>query len=248
MASSRILIGIPCQMTGGFRGFDMALSELMRQRTDATVFWSVTGVLPGARNRIVRKALAEDFEYVWMLDDDQPFHPGTAKQPSDLDRLLAHHLEAVVPLSPRRGSPFLPLVYDYLDDDIGVAHQRYLLDSEHGLIRIAGAGMAGLLIKTECFRKIGPDGWFDFYHPPGNFDDYAEDFPFYRRLAEAGVQLYCDLDVQFGHALSSTVAYIMKQDGIWVTVFADNGPFAAIPQPSHPLGMERPRPRTKVVA
>ena len=93
--------------------------------------------------------------------------------------------------------------------------------------------MAGLLITTAALREMGPDGWFEFVHPPDNFDDYAEDFPFYRKLADQGVQLYCDLSVRFGHEFTG-VAYIVKQQGKWVTVLADSEPFVAFPQPVPP--------------
>lgn len=192
-----------------------------------TVYFTMGGVLPGARNGIVREALAQGTEYIWWLDDDQPFDVG------DLDKLLAHDLEAVIPLSAHRGSPFLPLLFDHFDP-AGIGRQRYLQDQDQGLIRVAAAGMAGLLIKTACFERLGTDGWFEFTHPQGDFDNYAEDLPFYRRLSESGVQLYCDLDVRFGHALSSVV-YILKQDGKWVTVLADSEPFVAFPQPKDPL-------------
>jgi hypothetical protein len=244
MAAPKILIGIPCDMLGAFRGFDASLHKMLELRMDklgvrdCEVFHAISGVVPAARNRIVRKALQVGAEYVWFLDDDQPFYPGTETKPSDLDRLLAHGLDAVLPLSPRRGPPFLPLLYNYIDES-GWTTQRYLDDHEHGLVKIAGAGMAGLLIKTECFKKMGGDGWFEFFHPDDNPDDYSEDFPFYRKLAKAGYQLYCDLDIPFGHA-TTTTAYIIKQEGKWFTLFADSEPFNMIPQLKHPMGFEKP--------
>ena len=93
---------------------------------------------------------------------------------------------------------------------------------------------------------MGTNGWFEFQHPPTNFDDYAEDFPFYKALAASGVQLYCDLDVRFGHQITS-VAYIVRQQGQWVTVLADHEPFVAIPQPVHPLGVGQASPTKKLV-
>jgi hypothetical protein len=222
----RILIGIPCLMEGGYRPFDICLHQLVAARTDVSVFFAMGGVLPGARNRIVREAIRQDVEYVWMLDADQPFAP------TDLDKLLAHNVDAVVPLSSHRGSPFLPLLFDEFDAD-DVARQHYLKAHEHGLIKVAAAGLAGLLIKTSALKAMGTDGWFEFTHPAWNADDYAEDFPFYRKLAAAGFQLCCDVDVRFGHAVTSTV-YIVKQDGQWMTILADAEPFVGFPQPVDP--------------
>lgn len=235
MAEPRIMIAVPCEIQGAYRPFDVVLAQTIKQYPHADVRYGMTGVIPGARNRLVRMAIAEAWDYIWWLDDDQPFHP------DDLQKLLAHDVDAVVPLSPRRGAPFLPLLYDRVDDDWH-AQQHWLRDHEQGLIRVAGAGMAGLLIKTSCFTAMGPDGWFEFVHPPDNFDDYAEDFPFYKKLAKAGFQLYCDLDVRFGHAVSA-VAYLVKQQGQWVTVLADHEPFVAFPQPTHPLLADQAKKR-----
>lgn len=236
MAGPKVLIGIPSLMVKvGFTPFDICLDRLMQGMDPecVQVFRPMGGVVVRGRNEIVREALRREAEYIWFLDDDQPFHPGGAGRPSDLDALLARGCEAVLPLSCRRGAPFLPLLYDHVHEQGWIASQRYLLDHESGLIRIAGAGMAGLLIKTAIFREMGADGWFEFVHPPDNFDDYAEDFPFYRKLADLGVQLYCDLDVRFGHEFTG-VAYIIKQQGKWVTVLADSAPFVAFPQPAPP--------------
>lgn len=243
--SERILIGIPCPILGGYRPFDVALQALMAHHPEARVFYAMTGVVPGARNRIVREAIRSDAEYVWFLDDDQPFYPGGIPgRPDDLEALLAHDLDAVIPLSPRRGAPFLPLLYDRIREEGWMAAQRYLTPEDQGLIPVAGAGMAGLLIKVSVLRAMGDDGWFEFVHPPTNFDDYSEDLPFYKKLSAHGVQLYCDLDVRFGHAVTA-VAYIVRNAGQWQTVLADHDPFVAFPQPVHPLSVPRAAPTRK---
>lgn len=227
MSEPRIMVAIPCDEMGGYRPFDVVLAQFLKQTPNADVRYGMTGVVPGARNRLVRMALKEEWDYIWWLDDDQPFHP------DDMKKLMAHHVDAVVPLSLRRRAPFTPLLYDEVSD-IGHARQHWLSDHERGLIKVAGAGMAGLLIKTDCFRAMGTDGWFEFVHPPDNFDDYAEDFPFYKKLGQSGYQLYCDLEVRFGHAVTS-VAYPVRQHGKWMTVLADHEPFCGFPQPEHPL-------------
>lgn len=231
----KIVVGIPCQLHGAYRPFDVCVASLQKYHPEIEVIHGMTGVVPGARNRIVRAAIERKADYIWWLDDDQPFNPGGPGTPEplgDLERLLAHGKDAVIPLSLRRGAPFMPLIYDDVSDNWN-ARQHYLQAHESGLIPVAGAGMAGLLIKMSALLKMGDDGWFEFMHPPENFDDYAEDFPFYKRLAASGTQLYCDLDTRFGHAVTC-VAYPVKQDGQWTTVLADVGPFVAFPQPVDP--------------
>lgn len=238
MDKPTILIGIPCDESGGYRPFDVNLADFIGYAQSASLpftisgnapYYGMTGVVPGARNRIVREAFRRNVDYLWFLDDDQPFHF------QDLEKLFAHGKDAIVPLSPRRKAPFLPLLIDRIEDD-WTAVQHWLRDYESGLIKVAGAGMAGLLVKMSVLSALGTDGWFEFVHPPTNWDDYAEDFPFYRKLGKAGFQLWCDLDVRFGHAVRS-VAYLVKQHGKWMTALADSEPFVMIPQPVHPLGI-----------
>jgi SAM-dependent methyltransferase len=239
----KVLVGVPCYLNGGFQPFEIALTELVRTRSDVRVFKAMGSVVPGARNRIVREALRIGAEYIWFLDSDQPFFvsdPAMPNRPCDLDALLAHKLPAVIPLSCRSGSPFLPLLFSNIQDDGTYGAQRYLDTDDRGLIRVAGAGMAGLLIRTEVLLKLGLDGWFEFRRPVDNADNYNEDLNFYQRLREVGVELYCDTDVRFGHAIT-LVAYIIRQGGQWVTVLADKEPVVAFPQPTHPLGLEAMR-------
>ncbi len=239
VGETKVLIGIPCHINSGFQPFEVALEHLIAGRTDVRVFRAFGSVIPGARNRIVREALRTGAEYIWFLDADQPMFPGDPLQPgraNDLDALLAHKRDAVIPLSSRSGSPFLPLLFSQIQDDGTYAAQRYLDVDDHGLIPVAAAGMAGLLIRTEILLKMGLDGWFEFKHPVDNADDYNEDLSFYKRLQNMGVQLYCDLNVRFGHAIT-LVAYIVRQQGQWMTVLADKEPVVAFPQPVHPLGL-----------
>ncbi len=247
LSDTKVLIGIPCFMNGGFQPFEAALDELTRGRSDVRVFRAIGGVIPGARNRIVREALRVGAEYIWFLDGDQPFFPGGPAMPdrqNDLDALLAHKLDAVIPLSPRSGSPFLPLLFSQIQEDSTYASQRYLDIDDHGVIPVAAAGMAGLLIRTEVLLKMGLDGWFEFKHPVDNADNYNEDLGFYKKLQDLGIQLYCDTNVRFGHAVT-LVAYIVRQQGQWVTVLADKEPVVAFPQPVHPLGLEAMRRQNK---
>lgn len=248
-ASPQVLIGVPTQERGGYRPFEMCLHQLMKGRPSTEVFYA-QGTLVGARNRMVRQALAIGAEYLWMLDDDQPFFAGDPQQPgklNDLDRLLARGVDAVVPLSCQRKSPFCPLLYSTIHPTESIAIQRYLLPDDHGLIPVAAAGMAGLLMKTSLFLKMGLDGWFEFQHPSNNFDDTSEDFQFYRKLERIGVQLYCDLDVSFGHAITS-IAWVVQKQGQWLTVFSDSEPYMMALQPQHPLGLEHSkRQRDKLV-
>ena len=104
-----ILVVIPTTTAGRFRPFDVCLSSfyayvaargaslpfrVIGGPTDSPApFWSMTGVLPGARNRGIREAFRLGADYLWWLDDDQPF------QPTDLEALFARQVSRTERLS-----------------------------------------------------------------------------------------------------------------------------------------------------
>lgn len=221
-----VLIGYATRDYSPCPAFYDCLAKLETLPKTLVPFQSRTGVLPGQRNRICREAQRLGVDWVWMLDDDQLFDPLALK------KLISHGLDAVIGLSLRRKPPFAPLIFDRLDAD-GNAHQYYLKKHENGVIPIAGAGMGSLLIRRSVLDAMG-DPWFQFERSIGNYDDYAEDFPFYRKLRETGTQLHCDLNVRLGHAFTSYLWPTRDKDGNWQTTMADDQPFATFPSAQDP--------------
>lgn len=233
-----VLIGIPCRETAPSSAFYDCLDKLERP-AGAVVYQARTGVIPGCRNRICREALKVGAEWVWMLDDDQLFAPEA------LNALLAHSLDVVIGLTLRRKSPFMPLIYDALPD--GQVYQKYLNPGDGGVIEIGGAGMGGCLIRRAVLEAMA-DPWFTFVTTVEHPDDYCEDFPFYQSVRDAGFKVHCDLDVNFGHTVTSIVWPVRNPDGQWLTVLAEDQPFIAMPQPVSPLAVVPvKRPERKLV-
>lgn len=222
----KILIAYPCREFSPCSAFQDAVHKLETVPGTLIPFQARTGVLPGARNRIVREAQRLGVEWVWMLDDDQIFDPTALK------KLLAHGKDAVIGVALRRKAPFAPLLYDQIFED-GTAHQYYFKKNENGLVPMAGGGMGSLLVRRSVLDQIG-EPWFSFERSRTNYDDYAEDFPFYRRLREVGTQLYADLNVRIGHQCSVFLWPARDQAGNWVTVMADDAPICSMPSADDP--------------
>jgi hypothetical protein len=214
-----VLIGIPCRESAPSSAFYNCLMQVERPPGTA-IFQARTGSLAGCRNRICREAIRAGAEWVWQLDDDQLFPPDT------LLRLLAHQKDAVIGLTLSRKHPFAPLAFQAARADGGF-EQLFLDDGLTGLVPITAAGLGGLLLRTSVLEWI-TDPYFVMTQAAAAPDAYAEDFPFYRRLAAAGVQLYLDLDTPFGHTVSSVVWPVCEQ-GTWMTVLSEDAPFAALP-------------------
>lgn len=142
-----------------------------------------------------RNQLVEVMEgnWIWFIDDDHAFGPDI------LSRLLAHRKDVVVPACLARSKPFLPVVWK---DGERVDFQDY---PQGGLIEVDSAGTAGMLIRRQMFGSMEP--------PFFRHGDRSEDIIFSERLAEIGIQIYCDLDSRIGHATTSVVWPIRKDDG-----------------------------------
>ena len=221
--SVKVLIGIPRRESAPSTSFYDCLAALETVPGTCIGKAGRTGVLPGARNRIVREAREMDAEFVWWLDDDALFAPDA------LVKLLAHDVDVVTGLHLKRKPPFAPYLYDWIDAESG-AHQYWLQRGDHGLRAMpgGGAGMNGLLIRRSVLDAMG-DPWFTFERLPGNNDDYAEDFPFYRRIAEMGVTFHVAFNVRFGHEFRCGLWPTKNKDGNWETVMADDAPFLGMP-------------------
>jgi hypothetical protein len=142
-----------------------------------------------------RNQLVETMEgdWIWFIDDDHAFGPDI------LRRLLAHNLPITVPACLARAKPFLPVVWK---DGERVDYQAY---PQGGMLEVDAAGTAGMLIRRQVF-----DGLDEPYFQHG---DRSEDIIFSERVREAGIPIHCDLDSRIGHATTSVIWPVRKDDG-----------------------------------
>jgi hypothetical protein len=141
-------------------------------------------------NAIIDTALTGSFDYICYVDDDLRF---------DADfvlRLLSHGKARVAPLVCERLPPFRPYLFQGFK---GPALEYLTLTAnDRGLIRVPMiAGMPGL-IATEIFARIERP-WFpeNIYLKDGSF--FQGDLQFTKKLYEAGVESWCDLDCRVHH-------------------------------------------------
>lgn len=216
----KVLIGIPQKSDYCSPHFQVSLDSLkVVPRTG--VFRAVGGVLPAARNKIVKAAQEMDAEYILFLDDD------TLLESDLLLKLLSHNLDIVVGNCLFRKPPFAPLLFQRIHDDASY-YQYFLEDSKRsGLIKIEGAGMGAVLIKTSIFYKL-EQPYFTFERSKLNPDDYAEDLPFWKRIKDLGIEVYADLTAKLGH-IASVAVWPGVHDNKWVTILAQAEPFLAMP-------------------
>lgn len=185
-------VGVPCTDHARYHSFTTSL-VMLDVPDDTDILIRSSASIVDNMNEIVG-AMQDDSPWLWVIGDDHTF-------PRDIIlRLLAHDVDIVVPLCARRGPPFNLVAFDQAT---GVdPHGRptyHVLDykdipDEPGLMEIAAAGTAGMLIKREVLDAVGYP-WFR------NSDGMSmnEDVEFCRRAVELGFKVWLDTSVAIGH-------------------------------------------------
>lgn len=189
---SKGLIGIIADHAARYTWFNQCLAAL--EKPEGTIIEWRMGANRGAlRNALAQACLDKECDWIFYVDDDQAFPVRT------LTRLLAHNQPVVSALIVQRGAPFLPTAYAEKVDD------KYLpLDlksvGHNNLVRVAGTGTGGLLVRSEVLRELA-DGrpWFVYS------ELFGEDLYFANRLAEAGIPMLVDTGCRMGHIAPAAV-------------------------------------------
>lgn len=188
-------------MQSRYSTFSECLANLRRPKGSEVMF--AMGIDIGEnRNKIVRHALENDFEWVFFLDDDMVFESG------HLERLLGHSRHVVASLYLNRKPPHGVMAYNqniwspatyYGAEGVRLWKAVSLEGApETGLADIVAAGTGGMLISHEVFEKIKYDTWFDHFQS-------TDDLAFCQRVVEAGFPLFLDLSARMGHITTHEV-------------------------------------------
>lgn len=165
-----------------------------------------------AENRLIlaETAIAQGYDAIWYVDDDQVFPPNT------LQKLIAHDLDVVSGLYLYRGFPFTPIAYERVDER-GFCYPRCLKEGDSGLVKVEAVGAGCLLVKTRVFAKLEWPWW-----RVGQFSakDLGEDPEFCVRVRQAGFDIYCDLDAPVGHMMAAELWPLKTEQG-WKSVLVD---------------------------
>lgn len=204
----------------------------------------VMGLYPAnGQNELARQFLQTDYEYFFLVNDDQLYPPVL------LGQLLSHQKDLVVPLVTERASPFRPLVYDAPGSD-GMYYHRYLRNGERGLHRCYASGGGGMLIHRRIFEAI-PEPWWE---QPPIFDANqkkwvtpSEDMAFCRKVNEAGFQIWCDFDMPVTHLATFGIRALRDNaSGVWYTEITRGSGRFVIPAAAPASGIVTPERHIEV--
>jgi hypothetical protein len=147
------MIGVISDHAARYTWFSQCLSRLGYDTDVVRIEWRVGANRGESRNSLVRACLErQTCDWLFFVDDDQVF------QDDALHRLLDRDQPVVSALIMQRGAPFLPTAYATFQE---CEFQPLDLRSvgNHTLVRVAGVGSGGLLVRREVFEKL-EDPWF----------------------------------------------------------------------------------------
>ena len=167
------------------------------QVSELRVIQSTAFPVDVARNEIVRRMIAEGFDYLFFADCDHVFQPDTVQ------RLLAHDKPVISGRYHMRKEPYHAVAYVKHRIQNG-PHAYAPIHYGQGLIEIERGGAGCLLIRRDVLeaieQRVGPN-WFRYQRGPEPPHDFtvSEDFWFWQQAREAGFSCWLDWDVECGH-------------------------------------------------
>lgn len=217
------LVGVLAQESARFSMFAASMTDL-QMPAGSTVKWRFGWDLAQAHNALIGEMLDRDLDWIWIMGDDHVFSPDI------LAKLLDHDADIVVPLCLMRNAPYRPVVWvDHPGGEPNLVKRIDLANHpEGGLIEVAAAGSAGMLIRRSVFEFV-EEPWFE---AGGDLTNrVGEDVYFCRKARAAGLAIYCDLDSVIGHCSTTVVWPVREHDG-WTFAFSMMGGFEVTMPPS----------------
>ena len=143
-----------------------------------------------ARNMIVRKALAGNYDRVLMVDSD------TLIPKETLTWFLEKPVDIISGCCPRKNTKKREVVLARFGTEGFSACLTYD-DLTEERIQIKGCGFACVMVNVDVFRKTSYP-WFK-YVTYENGSHLSEDFYFCMKATQAGFKLWADTRVRCGH-------------------------------------------------
>jgi hypothetical protein len=182
-----IMIGVPVHRPLEFRTFE-SFVKLANLRGKFNYYFAMTqnSLVYDAREFIAQEFLKSNCEYLMMIDSDMTFHP------QSIEFLQRHEKPFVTAKAFKRVPPYQPCFYTKVDLVDGQPLLESPVEYGAGLLPIEGAGLACALMHRDVFANIKAPYFFPY-------PNIGEDLTFCLKLKEAGVQMFCDTTLQFGH-------------------------------------------------
>lgn len=198
----KVTIAIPLSWTHLWSPFFLSFVQMAlhsAQTFQLAVYTSSTTLIDKMREVLGDEVLTSDPDYVLWLDADQLY-------PMDTVVRLAKHIDdghlVVGGVTPHKNSG-KPMVYRFLNDKGSCANEKNF-EVNRGLVKVDAMGFGGIMMAREVLDKI------KYPRFPRTWDDatqtfVGEDFGFYYKCKQAGVDVWCDTDLHYSHMVGTAV-------------------------------------------
>lgn len=237
----KIVVGIPCRYQGRWSGFWQCVENLDRGTHDVRVVSDYDNSVARARNVITQKALDWGADAIFWLDDDLVFEADTLlrilQRPESIVIGLTM-LRARLPMKDSHGTAHgtayrpiwsdVPIYREASSGDVIWTPVRDVEVGPNGLKKLLSGSGGGVLTRTDIFAKIPHPWWQQGQIVP---DMFWEDIFFYHQATQAGIEIWGDPSIRFGHTDAVTIwPHCDDATGKWTTLLATGtNVFAGIP-------------------
>jgi len=179
-------------------GWEAQVMAWMREKSDKysfEIFFPVGRPIPDNRHKIVKRFLEGDWEYLVMLDDDNPCY----KNIFDLLDLDLPVVGGVYPGKKDDGIVFF--AFDTEEKDGTTVFHQVALEKRHGLQEVGAVATGLIVIKREVIQKIIDKRWLPFEE---GFDEdgilnYGDDMGFCKKCKDLGIPVHAHFDYVGSH-------------------------------------------------
>ena len=199
----KVLWGIPnegnCDPSAYDNRLEMAMHIGIRQERDQKYEFSLSTIgqvlTPIARERIAEIAIENDFDYLFMIDDDM------LSPPDLIFKLLEHNVDIVAALAFTRYPPHNPVIYNVTDGIDSVTRTKYFINNvvktypKNTIVQCDAVGFGAVLIKVPVLRFVQQKFGKMFQ----STCSAGEDILFCHHAGELGIKIYCDTLNKIGH-------------------------------------------------
>ena len=163
-----------------------------------------------AGDTLAQKALTFRPDYILWLDADQEY-------PYNTPEILMNHIDGgklvvggLTPLKKKHegGLDGKPSIWDLDIDAVLVRHREVYL--HQGLVKVDAMGLGGIMMHPSVFKTMEYP-WFRRIWNQDVKKLFGADYSFYANCKEAGIDVYCDTDLIFGHVQVGLIPLREKQ-------------------------------------
>jgi hypothetical protein len=202
-----ITIAVPCNwayVPTAFFASCVQMFSRTQEKYNIALLVSNSSLIDTMRERLVDESLKMGADYIMWLDADQIY-------PADTILKLAEHCEngklVVGGVTPHKNDGN-PMVWTF-GNNYGAGNRDRGFKTGRGLVKVDSMGFGGIMTAKEVFDSVHYPRFVRTWDKDMN-NPVGEDFCFYARCKDKGVDVWCDTDLIFQHMVMYAVSLYDK--------------------------------------